>query len=83
MNLTGTIEITPDWAQLDLDPKQAIAGSVVLMKDPMSPNPTDDERIDAAREYFKPEQGVHYTLTGQPQPAGSVRYFLVTDAVQG
>jgi hypothetical protein len=53
------------------------------MKDPMSPNPTDDERIDAAREYFKPEQGVHYTLTGQPQPAGSVRYFLVTDAVQG
>jgi len=30
------------------------------MKDPMSPNPTDDERIDAAREYFKPEQGVHY-----------------------
>jgi hypothetical protein len=82
MNLTGTIEITANWAQLDLDPDQANEGIVILMR-PMGAGATDADRIDAGYQYFDGQQGIHYTLTGQFQQAGDLNYLLVTNAVKG
>jgi hypothetical protein len=83
MNLTGTIDITPNWAQLDLDPGQALEGYVILMRDPLASNPTDTQRIAAARRYFRSAQGLHYTLTGQLQGSDGRQFLLVTNDLQG
>jgi hypothetical protein len=88
MTLTGTIIITDNWAQLNLDPGQTVNGNpiqgfVVLQKNPLAPAPTDAQRINAARQYFGGQQGVHYTVTGQPHAIGGLLFLLVTNAVQG
>jgi hypothetical protein len=83
VNLEGTISMTEDWAEFDLDPLQALTGYVILMRPPLSDNPTDVERVDAAYEFFNGDNGSHYILTGQLQGPGPVHFFLVTDAVEG
>lgn len=88
MNLRGTIAITSNWAQLNLDRGQIsngapIEGFVVLMKDPMSPSPTSAERINAARQYFVANDGIHYTVSGQFVDSALLKYFLVANATQG
>lgn len=88
MKLTGYIDFTANWAQLDLDTGQTNHGlvlpvSVVLLKNPMAPGSTQAQQIAAAYNYFSGEDGEHYTLTGQLMPSGGIDYFLVTHAVQG
>jgi hypothetical protein len=75
--------MTEDWAEFDLDPLQPLTGYVVLMKTPLSENPTDVDRVDAAYEFFNGDNGSHYTLTGELRGPGPVHFFLVTDAVEG
>jgi hypothetical protein len=82
MTLSGTINITANWAQLDPDQGEAVQGAVVLMR-PL-PAPADDsDRIDAGYQFFDGQQGAHYTLTGWLTHLGGLNYLLVTNAVQG
>jgi hypothetical protein len=83
MNVTGDIQLTANWAQLNLDPGQPVNGYVVLMKNPMAPGATQAERIAAAYNYFATKDGVHYRLSGQLTPSGGINYFLFTRAVAG
>ena len=43
--------MTEEWAEFDLDPSQPLTGYVVLMKTPLSENPTDIEHVNAAYEF--------------------------------
>lgn len=43
--------MTEEWAEFDLDPLQPLTGYVVLMKTPLSENPTDIEHVNAAYEF--------------------------------
>jgi hypothetical protein len=83
MNLQGTISMTEDWAEFDIDPMQAIAGYVVLMLTPLGENPTDVQCVDAAYAYFNGENGNHFSLDGQLQGHGPIHFFLVTQVVKG
>jgi hypothetical protein len=51
VNLQGAISMTEEWAEFDLDPLQPLTGYVVLMKTPLSENPTDIEHVNAAYEF--------------------------------
>jgi hypothetical protein len=87
MTLTGRINITQNWAQLNLDPGQLangeeIQGFVILEKNPISPGATDAQRIDAARQYFEQQKGLHYKMTGELQTGGALQYLLVQNATQ-
>lgn len=83
ITLFGTIRTNDsNWAQLDLDQGQnrngqPIQGFVVLLKDPMSPDPTSPERIKAAYAYFSAKAGLHCTLQGEWVPDGALQYFYV------
>lgn len=85
MTLTGTIEMTKNWALLDVDSGQTlngqpIQGPVILMMQPGGQNPTDQNRINAAFQYFGQQAGTHYTLTGIWQPSAGRQFFLVQQA---
>jgi hypothetical protein len=87
MTLTGTIDITQNWAQLNLDPGQfangqQVQGFVILEKDPIAPGATDPQRIDAGRQYFEQQKSLHYKVTGQFQTSGGLQYLLVQNAMQ-
>ena len=88
MTLTGTVEMTRNWALLDVDPGQTlngqpIQGPVILMMEPGGQNVTDQRRINAAFKYFSQQTGVHYTLTGNWQPSAGRQFLLVQQAVKG
>jgi hypothetical protein len=85
MTLTGTIELTRNWAQLNVDSGQAldgqpIQGPVILMMQPGGQSSTDQDRINAAFQYFGQQAGVHYTLTGIWQASSGRQFFLVQQA---
>ena len=88
MTLTGTVEMTRNWALLDVDPGQTlngepIQGPVILMMEPGGQKVTDQRRINAAFKYFGQQAGVQYTLTGIWQPSAGRQFFLVQQAVKG
>ena len=82
VTLTGYLRITPNWAQLNLDPNQQLQGYVVLMKDPMKAQATDGDFMDAARGYFIHHDGDHYSFIGELTNSGNQNYLLMTNFVQ-
>lgn len=86
--LAGTISITDNWAQLNLDPGQTwngqpIQGYVVLLKDLLVWSPTDLQLMANARRYFRTADGAHCVLSGQIESGGDQQYFRITTDVCG
>jgi hypothetical protein len=85
MTITGTIEMTKNWALLDVDPGQKlngqlIQGPVILMMQSGGQNPTDQANINAAFQCFDKQAGVHYILAGIWSPTAARQFFFVQQA---
>jgi hypothetical protein len=87
MKLTGRIEMTRNWALLDLDSGQTlngqpIQGPVILMMPSGGQNATDQDRINVAFGHFGPLAGDHFSMVGIWRPTAGRQFFLVQQADQ-